>query len=234
MKDIYNDQTYLANNPSWHAEDAPFKAARILKLLRRNALPLNLVCEVGCGSGEILVELAAQLPPPTQFTGLDISHDAIAIARPKATERIRFALHDLTQPGTAPPYDLLLVIDVIEHLPDYFAFLAGIVDKSAYTLFHIPLDMSLWTLLREQMLIESKDRVGHIHNFTEAFVVSILADYGFRVIDRLYTEPVYKRKSAKQQVVHFMREVLFQINPWLCSKLLGGYSLMLLTKNEPR
>jgi 2-polyprenyl-3-methyl-5-hydroxy-6-metoxy-1,4-benzoquinol methylase len=125
MKDIYNDQTYLRNNPTWHEEDAPFKKARILKLLRRNSLPLGTICDVGCGSGEILVQLAAQLPATTQFTGVDISQDAIAIASRKQTERIQFALHDLTQPSTSPPYDLLLVIDVIEHLNNYFEFLAG-------------------------------------------------------------------------------------------------------------
>jgi cyclopropane fatty-acyl-phospholipid synthase-like methyltransferase len=231
MKDIYNDQTYLRNNPTWHEEDAPFKTARILKLLRRNVLPLGTICDVGCGSGEILVQLAAQLPATTQFTGVDISQDAIAIARQKQTERIQFALHDLTQPSAAPPYDLLLVIDVIEHLNNYFEFLAGIAPKGRYTIFHIPLDMSVWALLREQMLIESKARVGHIHNFTEDFILSILADYGFEVLDKLYTEPVYKRTSPKQQIVHFMREALFKVNARFCTKILGGYSLMVLTKN---
>jgi hypothetical protein len=91
--------------------------------------------------------------------------------------------------------------------------------------------MSVWALLREQMLIESKARVGHIHNFTEDFILSVLADYGFEVIDKLYTEPVYKRTSPKQQVVHLMREVLFKVNARFCTKTLGGYSLLVLTKN---
>jgi hypothetical protein len=69
MQDIYNDHTYLANNPTWHEEDAPFKAERIMRLLRRNAIARNSICEVGCGSGEILVQLAAQLPPTTRLTG---------------------------------------------------------------------------------------------------------------------------------------------------------------------
>lgn len=231
MKDIYNDHTYLANNPTWHEEDAPFKAERILKLLRRNKLPLHNICEVGCGSGEILVQLAAQLPH-SQFTGYDISQDAIAIAARKQTERIHFELRDLTQPTPAAPFDLLLVIDVIEHLPNYFEFLAGIADKSAYTLFHIPLDMSVWSLLREQMLIESKQRVGHIHAFTEDFVVSMLEDYGFEVVDRLYTEPVHKRKTLKNQIADALRTVLYAISPKFCTKTLGGYSVMVLTRNK--
>lgn len=233
MADIYNDATYLANNPTWHEEDAPFKTARILKLLRRHSLPLQTVCEVGCGSGEILVQLARELPATTQFWGYDISQDALAIAQPKATSQLHFELKDLTDPGGQEMFDLLLVIDVIEHLDNYFEFLRGIVSKARYTVFHIPLDMSVWSLLREQMLLESKARVGHIHNFTEDFILSVLAESGFRVVDKLYTEPVYKRKTRKEHVIDAARRVLFQVNPKLCTKTLGGYSLMVLTENQP-
>lgn len=230
MPDIYNDATYLANNPTWHEEDAPFKTERILTLIHRNALALNTVCEVGCGSGEILVQLEKKLPTTTRFTGFDISQDAIAIAKPKETDRIRFELEDITHQATES-YDLLLVIDVIEHLDNYFEFLRGILPKAHYTIFHIPLDMSVWSLLREQMLIESKARVGHIHNFTEDFILSVLSEYGFRIIDKLYTEPVYKNKTRKEQIVHLLREGLFKVNQKFCTKTLGGYSLMVLTEN---
>ncbi|MFD2720227.1 class I SAM-dependent methyltransferase [Hymenobacter monticola] len=233
MQDIYNDRTYLANNPTWHEEDAPFKAERILRLLRRHPVPRATVCEVGCGSGEVLVQLAAQLPGST-FTGFDISEDALALAAPKQTARLRFEQHDLAAQPVTEPYDLLLVIDVIEHLPNYFQFLEGIASASRYTVFHIPLDLSLWSLLREQMLIESKARVGHIHNFTEDFILSVLADYGFRVMDKMYTEPRYKHWSLKERLTHALRRALYSISPRLCSKILGGYSLMVLTENPAR
>ncbi|MFD1875540.1 hypothetical protein [Hymenobacter bucti] len=73
MPDIYNNATYLANDPTWHEEDAPFKTERILTLLHRNALSLNTVCEVGCGSGQMLVQLAKKLPATTRFTDFNIS-----------------------------------------------------------------------------------------------------------------------------------------------------------------
>ncbi len=233
MQDIYNDQTYLANNPTWHEEDAPFKAARIWRLLQRNAMAPGTICEVGCGSGEILVQLAAHLPA-ARLTGFDISQDALALARPKQTDRLHFALHDLAQQPVAVRYDLLLVIDVIEHLPNYFQFLDGVARAATHTIFHIPLDLSLWSLLREPMLIESKNRVGHIHNFTEDFILSILGDHGFRVIDKIYTEPRYKHHSPKEKITQLLRAALYRVSPRLCSKLLGGYSLLVLAENPTR
>ena len=232
MPDIYNDQTYLRQNPTWHEEDAPFKAAHIRRLLARHPHLLHqTVCEVGCGSGEVLVQLAAHLPPATQLTGFDISADALTLARPKQTDRLRFAQHDLTTNPPATPYDLLLVLDVLEHLPDYFGFLARLGPAARYTIFHIPLDMCVWSLLREGMLLESKARVGHIHNFTEDFIVSVLADYGYRVVDRHYTEPRYKHLAGKERVKHWLREALYRISPRFCTKTLGGYSLLVLAEN---
>src|SRR6266487_6207817 len=183
MQDIYNDKTYLSNNPNWHEEDAPFKTEKILLLLKRNSIAFNTVCEIGCGSGEILVQLSAKLPETVKIFGFDISKDAISIAKKKETGRIKFELKDITDKNEKYFFDLLLVIDVIEHIDNYFKFLSDIAMKGKYTIFHIPLDICVWSLFRERMLIESKERVGHIHNFTEDFITSILTDYGFKIID---------------------------------------------------
>lgn len=232
MTNIYNDKTYLKNNPSWHEEDAPFKTNKIINLLERNSISFKTVGEIGCGSGEILVQLESKLNDPISYFGFDISNDAIKIAKQKETNKIKFEVKDITDKNDNSFYDLLLVIDVIEHIEDYFNFLHGIISKSKYTIFHIPLDMSVWSLFREKMLIESKDRVGHIHNFTEEFIQDILNDHGFEMIDKIYTEPNYKATSIKQKIVNFLRKFLFKVNKRFCTKTIGGYSILLLTKNN--
>lgn len=232
MEDIYTNDTYLQNNPSWHEEDAPYKAEMILKLLQRNNIPLQTVCEIGCGSGEILRQLSRKLPGHIAYTGMDISPQAIAIADKKTAENIRFELRDITTAPQQGGFDLLLVIDVIEHLENYFRFLREIRPQGTHTVFHIPLDMSVWSLFREAMLIESKQRVGHIHNFTEDFVKSILSDCGFRIVDCLYTAPIYKQLSAKEKVIRFVRETFFRIHPRYCTKTIGGYSILVLASNS--
>lgn len=232
MKDIYNNNTYLNNNPTWHQEDAPFKVSKIITLLERNHITFQTVSEIGCGSGEILVQLAPKLHNVTNFFGYDISKDAINIAKKKETDKIKFAVKNIASKNENCFYDLLLVIDVVEHIDNYFEFLDEIVSKGQYTIFHIPLDMCMWSLFREQMLIESKKRVGHIHNFTEDFIKDILSDYGFEIIDQIYTPPTFKTLSFKQKVVNIIRKVIFKIDKKFCTKTLGGYSILLLTKNK--
>jgi len=232
QKDIYNNQTYLANNPTWHEEDAVFKADRIEKLLREHPVQFKRVCEVGCGSGEILVQLQNRFPEVSSWVGYDISTDAISIAEKKRNNTLTFELQNIAHVDSTVSYDLMLVIDVIEHLENYFSFLDTISEKSRYFVFHIPLDMCVWSLLREGMLIESKKRVGHIHNFTEDFIKSILNDHGFTILHQLYTEPVSKVQSYKQGIVNTVRKILFQINPKFCTKTLGGYSIMVLAEKK--
>ena len=210
MKDIYNDTTYLSNNPSWHEEDASFKAGKILQLLRQNPLAFKNVCEIGCGSGEILVQLSSELPETVKLFGFDISKDAINLATQKETGRIKFELKDIPDQSEKYYFDLLLVIDVVEHVNNYFKFLAAIASKGRYTIFHIPLDMCIWSLFREKMLIESKERVGHIHNFTEDFIISILTDHGFKIIDKIYTEPTFERRSFQAKIYKRYKKNIIQ------------------------
>jgi len=231
-RDIYNNQTYLAHNPTWHEEDAEFKVKRIERLIGSYPITFKNVCEVGCGSGEILVQLQERYPDVKSWVGYDISRDAIGIAEKKSNNKLQFKLQDIALADNSIQFDLLLVIDVIEHLENYFSFLDSILERSNYFIFHIPLDMCVWSLMREDMLIESKDRVGHIHNFTEDFIKSILRDHGFNILHQIYTEPVYKVKSFKQKVVSVIRRILYRIHPRFCTKTLGGYSIMVLAGKD--
>jgi hypothetical protein len=82
------------------------------------------------------------------------------------------------------------------------------------------------------MLVESKERVGHIHNFTEEFIISILNDKGFSVIDKMYTEPISVPTTFKQKIIDLLRKTLYKINKRFCTKTIGGYSLLVLTENK--
>lgn len=232
MNDIYNDQTYLNENPLWHQEDSLFKAKYIHQILSQNKIGYNSICEIGCGTGEVLVQLQKlNAGKNVTYTGFDISKDAIALAQQKQVKGITFELKDITDKSDTSSFDLILVIDVIEHLPDYFSFLKSISKKSKYTVFHIPLDLFVWSLFREQMLIESKQRVGHIHNFTEDFILSVLKDNGFKVLSKQITPPDFTAHSFKQKIVNGAKKLLYSVSPRFCSKTLGGCSVMVLCEN---
>src|SRR5208282_1713549 len=60
---IYQNGTYLEHNPSWHAEESPFKIRQIRKMIERQHLVPKTVCDVGCGVGMVLAGLQQYMPP---------------------------------------------------------------------------------------------------------------------------------------------------------------------------
>jgi hypothetical protein len=222
---------YFEKNPNWHVEDSPWKAKQILKMMNRNKLPVNTIVEIGCGAGEILNQLHQQLPSTIEFTGYDVSPDAIALAKHREKDRLTFKLENLLE-ADVKPFDLLLMIDVFEHVDDYLGFLKACKDKSVYSIFHIPLDISVLGTLRETM-VKYRKSVGHLHYFMKETALATLRDTGYEVMDFFYTAEGIElpRKTMLSKVSLYPRKILYGINEDFAVKLFGGFSLLVLTKN---
>ena len=229
--EIYRNGSYLKNNPTWHAEDAPWKTKQIIKMLERNALSPKTICEVGCGAGEILAELQRKMDKECAFWGYEISPQAFEICRKKENDKLHFKLADILKEKEGV-FDLLLLIDVLEHMEDYFNFLREIKSKSVYKILHIPLDVSVQALLRGKRILKGQKSVGHIHYFTKETAIAALKDTGYEVLDHFYTGSLIELpvKSWKSYLAKMPRKILFAINKDFAVRLMGGWSLMVLAK----
>src|SRR5271165_1579181 len=128
-RNIYTDGGYLEKNPLWHADESPFKVTQILRMLQKDGLEPKTICEVGCGAGEVLKLLQEKMDKACSFWGYEISPYALEMCKSKANERLQFKLADISrEEGTF--FDMILVLDVVEHVEDYFGFLNGIRPKS--------------------------------------------------------------------------------------------------------
>jgi SAM-dependent methyltransferase len=120
---IYRNGCYLKNNPSWHVEESPFKAKQIQRMIREQRLAPRTVCDVGCGAGLVLTELQPHLPSDCICWGYDISPVALAMAANRANENLHFRLCDIRNDECDTFFDLLLMLDVFEHVEDYMGLL---------------------------------------------------------------------------------------------------------------
>jgi 2-polyprenyl-3-methyl-5-hydroxy-6-metoxy-1,4-benzoquinol methylase len=159
---LYASGKYLEMNPSWHVEESAWKAQQIVRMLARHRLRPQSVAEVGCGAGEVLRQLQLAMDPDVVLTGYDISPQAIALCQPRANSRLHFIQSDFTAEPASTHFDLLLVMDVIEHLEDYYAFLRAIRPHGSYTILHIPLELSAQTILRPGGLLHTQIAYGHL------------------------------------------------------------------------
>jgi hypothetical protein len=228
----YVDGAYLKKHPSWHAEHSPWKAEQILTMIERHSLAPKTICEVGCGAGEILTQLQAKMARDCMFVGYEISPQAVELCNDRANERLRFELKDITQDGQDTSFDLLLFIDVIEHVEDYFGFLRNVRTKGRYKIFHIPLGFCVIGALRNWPPV-SWDVSGHIHHFMKDTALQSLRDTGYSVLDYFYTFK-YTQESKKRSPSSFMfnlsRRFVWSISNDLAVRTFCGYSLIVLTE----
>src|SRR5687767_8242140 len=139
---IYSGDEYIQNNPQYHTYDSPWKAQQILGMINKNNIEPNLICEIGCGAGEILKQLQLHMSGKERFYGYDISPQAIELCKHRENKKLSFYCEDLLSKETEP-FDILLCIDVFEHVEDYMGFLRRMRKKAKLKIFHIPLEMSV-------------------------------------------------------------------------------------------
>jgi SAM-dependent methyltransferase len=227
---IYTDGTYLRNNPDWHSDDSPWKAAHVARMLERHGIAPATVCEVGCGAGEILKSLSTRLEPGTRFFGYEISPDAYRLCARKNGGNFAFKLANLLDEPAH--FDLVMAMDVFEHVEDCFTFLRKLRGKGKHKIFHIPLDLSAMSLARGGKLLDMRRSVGHIHYFSKETALALLEDTGYKVIDHFYTSGATELGGLgwKSKLMKGPRQALYAMNPDAAARMLGGYSLLVLAE----
>ena len=230
MSEIYQDGKYAEANPTWHEEDAAWKAQHVKSILVKNNVSFQTLCEVGCGAGGILVELSKAFPD-VQFSGYDISPQAYGMAVAKKSSKIDFHLKDLLAEENTH-FDVVSIIDVIEHVEDYMGFVRKIKNYGRLKVFHIPLDLSVQSLTRMSPIMNLRKDVGHIHYFNKDIALAALADCGYKIMDWRYTASRLElpNQAISSQLMANPRRWLHKISPDLAVRIFGGYSLMVLAE----
>lgn len=230
ISSIYTTGEYTERNPTYHVEDAAWKAEHILSMLKNHNLHPKTICEVGCGAGEILNQLKHSLPEDVEFEGYEISPQGYALCQERSCVRLRFYCENFP-PADFKPIDLLLCIDVFEHVSDYLGFLRQLRSSATHIIFHIPLDLSVQSVLRSKPIMSTRDQFGHIHYFTKDIAIAALKDCGHEIVDWFYTPVGADRgKGFKAKLAKWPRKLATKISPDLAVRILGGHSLLVLTK----
>lgn len=227
---FYTGGQYYKNNPDWDDRYTGWKAGIIHTLLKKNNVHPKTIVEVGCGAGGILKHLSALDKDIIDLKGYDISPDAIALASVNKTNNISFYNEDYAS-CSYEGADVLLCIDVIEHVDNIYGFLSMLSSKASYTVFHIPLDISCRTILKPHVIFQQRDTVGHIHYFTKEIAEWALKDCGYKIIDWVYTKPPVDWEPAdspKRAIKKMLRNLSFSLHKNISAKFWGGYSIMVL------
>ena len=181
----YRDGTYAFQNPGWHEADSQWKAERVVSILADNGIRPSGFCDIGCGTGGVLRELLGIYRSTIPYSGLDVSESLIEKARSLSGPDIEFDIWDGSEPHKK--CNVALVLDVVEHVPDYLGFLEELNGMAEHYVFHIPLDMNAQVVGRQQPIMNARRSVGHLHYFSKETALASLEYAGFKILDIKFT-----------------------------------------------
>ncbi|MFZ1022060.1 MAG: class I SAM-dependent methyltransferase [Halobacteriota archaeon] len=232
----YADGTYLEKVQDCHVGDSPWKASKVLQMMEKNHLTCESIYDIGCGAGQILVELQKEINRDVALAGFDISPQAIEIARSKEDANLKFYNDDFLKAKVASA-DLVLLLDVFEHVPDYLGFLDALRKKTKWVIFHIPLDMCARTILsKSNYMLYMRKRYGHLHYFSKETALATLANLGYEVVDYFYTFDDEIRQNTlrgfEARMIFQIRKNMFRFDPGLAAAIFPHFNLLVLARGD--
>ena len=228
----YIQDTYFKKNPTWDQEDSYFKGEIVYNLLTSAKIYPKNIADIGCGSGDVLVYLR-RVFNDCEFYGFDISPFLIQFWKEKVSENINFTCGDFFITNNRN-YDIILLLDVIEHLENPHEYLARINKFANYFVFHIPLDLSVNSILREEPLLRARRNVGHIHYFTKNIALDLLQECGYEILYWNYTGiSLLKTRHTQYNFLTEIRKLSkFILSDDFRVRLFGGETLIALCRTK--
>ena len=236
--DLYSSGQYNKKNHSYHIEDSEFKWKMFQNILLNSNFifnNINTVIEVGCGAGQILANAKKSklFNSTCKFAGYDINPDIIDLAKKNNNSLDFFNLDYLENKNEQD--DLILSADVFEHVENTYNFLSKLRGKGNFFLFNIPLEISLFSMIRKKNIFEhSYQKVGHLHYYNKRTALLTLKNCGFKIIKFEFAKirlfEFIKNKNFKQFLILIPQYIIEKISLNLSSSLFGGYSLVVLAK----
>lgn len=148
-----------------------------------DSLQISSILDVGCGTGFMTKRLKAH---SSNCIACDINISRLKLAREYTLSTIPLVAADITHlPFKKSTFDLLVVAEVLEHVPDTHAMLRELVDVSRrYVLITVPNEPIFRTanFFRGKNLTRFGNPEDHIHHFNMKSLKELLYEYFSEVV----------------------------------------------------
>ncbi len=225
----YLNGSYLEQNPDWDRDDAGWKVQQVERIIKENLLSPKSICDLGCGAGDVLRHLRLY-HPEASLVGYDLSPQVLPFWKEDSIN-IDFVLGDFHQLNKKK-FDILLMLDVFEHVRDPFTFLERSHEHAQHFIFHIPLDINAVGVLRNTPLLNARRKVGHLQSYTKDLALETLTDCGYKIIEWRYTGASLNMtsRSIRTMIARLPRIMAGMINKDWAVRLLGGETMIVLAR----
>ncbi len=227
LDERYADGSYLQAHPEWHSFRSVWKAEQVMLGLQRISHKPTSICDIGCGTGLALAEVARRLGA-ARAVGFEPSPDAPL--DPTAGPMIERRSDDVTE--CKERFELAMMLDVFEHIEDDYGFLRKCRKLSDIHVLHIPLDAHCFNLLNNGLDSPRREH-RHLHFYTRRSALATLQESGYEILHWHYTSPLWeapRRRGNRLRPLSLMRRAVSLLSKEYCSLLLGGLSLLVVAR----
>jgi SAM-dependent methyltransferase len=251
--DLLTDLYHKESTYWWNVS----KRGMVLSLLRssgflENRGELGLAIDIGCGGGYT----ARVLESDWRMVGIDISRDSLQLCQSRGLKRLcRVDVREFSLPFKTDSFDLVLALDVVEHVEDDIHALSEchrILKVGGLLIVTVPAFMALWSPWDEALghrrrytvlrLAETSQQAGlAVKKLTYMFFFLFPIAVLIRGAKRLVQRDVKSYSSDFIPIPAALNSLLIQIGrleQWMISKLnfffpFGLSVISVMTKEKP-
>ena len=177
----------------------------ILEYVRHNKVKANNFLEIGVATGDMTASLS---PYFVTGTGVDISQEAVDTAKHNVSHpKIKFEFSDFLQRPENDKYQLIVALEVLEHMENDKAALNKInslLSKNGTFIMSVPAHQKQWSVLDEW--------AGHYRRYEKKELIELLEDAGFKIIK------FYNYGFPLSNMLWFIRKKLIKKDKVMSSK----------------
>jgi SAM-dependent methyltransferase len=251
VNNLYVKGEYIHNTPLLHEESSPWKLSKIIPLVRSlfqhgyGKAEVNIL-DIGGGAGVILKELSTYIKTNFQTKVnkyvLDLSPQMLEAQKKKNTDIIRALNEDIRHTSIGDKeIDLVLLIDVLEHIPEPTQALEEIRRIADYLILKVPLEDSIfhgtWNFLnRGKPRRYDRDVYGHINLYNLRRLISQIKEHAGVILDYhlslTINRPDAQHAPTKAKIGSQLKDSLalpvYLLSPRLCSAVFGASAFILV------
>jgi hypothetical protein len=127
-----------------------------------------------------------------------------------------------------PHFDLLLVLEVVDHIEDYLGFLRMLKGRAEWKIFSFSLDISVQNAVRKGALLRRRRDHCHLHHFSSETALASLEHTGYEVLEYSFRPAVAMTPLAK--LAKPFRRMAFLLGQEFTLRMFGGFSLLVLAR----
>ncbi|NJD54801.1 MAG: class I SAM-dependent methyltransferase [Nitrospirae bacterium] len=239
QENMYASGAYIANNPTLDAEDVPWKITKLVPLvdlfLQRSGHAGVRILDVGGGAGLYLKEISDHI----RASNITVEKHAVdlSVEMLRRQQENNPDLESVVEGSIEKTlfrdkeFDLVLMVDVLEHVSDVPAALRELKRIAKYVIFKVPMENNLYYNLLNLIKMGGLRRdifrkVGHLNFYSFGTLRRQLESIGamvrcdFTNVFEFYLSEGYHRKTGlKERMVFSAAAYVFRLSPRLCARL---------------